>query len=707
MIAFYLPNHSSQRLISVEMADLIKLEPKGHPTRWPDKKAMLAFAHDEATDHCFYHLSEPRDTTRRLNVKDNPVVKLHGVVADYDSKISPALMTEALGKVSADFPLAYYSKTFSGGARLVWQFERPISVVSPEIAKGLLKRLAKEMKLVKLLPGFDEGAFLDTSRVFELGHDWVPLHPDAVVPSTTLQRFLFDAAQKQTFAEQGTEIPIDDVAAEVEHRWPHRWQGPFTVGAQGVRFWDPKADCPHGCWIRENGVVAFTGEGRFLPWEEILGKDFVSRYEADRVGGAIDGMYYDGRAYWIKNAAGNWDDYNMELARNLLISRGLRPSARVGQSEVDRAINHISFNCRVNGAFPRLFHDGDVYEMGGQKLLNISRVRAMSPADGVQEWGKNFPWIAKYLEGLFGREQLDVFLSWHHHFWWSAYRHQLAKGHAMFIAGAPGIGKTLLSLRILGASVGSHEEATDYLTSKESFNHSLMSSALWAIDDATALADRHGHDVYTQRVKRVVANPTLTYRRMYANPVTAVWLGRIVVTLNDDPVSIGMLPSTDGSILDKLIFLYATKPDIDFRDAEKKIREELPYYLGFLRDYEIPAKLKTQPEHVRFGLDAWKNPDLLREAKAGSGSAEFADILEIWKDQYFRVEDKATDWTGTATDLYSEMENTDVVKPLLRAQVRTPKGLSRFLSQLAADGTYNVSVAAQHSNCGRVFRIVK
>lgn len=707
MIAFYLPNHSSQRLLSLDMADLIKLEPKGHPSCWSDKKAMLAFAHDEASDHCFYHLSEPRDTTRRLNVKDNPVVKLHGAVADYDSKISPALMTEALGKVSADFPLAFYSKTFSGGARLIWQFEKPVSVVNSDIAKGLLKRLAKELKLVKLLPGFDEGAFLDPSRVFELGHDWVPLHPEAVIPSTTLQRFLFDAASKQTFADQGTEIPIEEVAAEVERRWPHRWQGPFTVGAQGVRFWDPKADCPHGCWIRENGVVAFTGEGRFLPWDEILGRDFVSRFESDRVGGAIDGIYYDGRAYWIKNAQNNWDDYPSELLRNLLVSRGLRPSARVGQSEVDRAINHISFNCRVNGAFPRLFHDGDVYEMGGQKLLNISRVRAVPPADGRQEWGKNFPWIAKYLEGLFRGEQLDVFLSWHKHFWWGAYRNQLSKGHALFIAGGVNIGKTLLNYRLVGASVGGHEEATAYLTAKTEFNHALMSSALWSIDDATALADRNAHDKYSLTIKRVVANPMLTYRRMYANPVTALWLGRIMVTLNDDPVSIGMLPSTDGSILDKMIFLYASRPDVDFHDAEKKIREELPYYLGFLRDFEIPARLTTQPEAVRFGLNAWKNPDLLREAKASSGSAEFADVLEIWKQQYFRVEDKASDWSGTATDLFTEFENTDTVKGIARATVRTPKALSRALGQLASDGSYKVAVAKQHSERGRIFRILK
>lgn len=707
MIAFYLPNHSSQRLITAEFSDMIKLDPKGHPSRWPDKKAMLTFAHDEASDHCFYMLAEPRDSSRRLNTKDNPVVRLHGVVADYDSKISPQMMTEALGKVSADFPLAYYSKTFSGGARLVWQFEKPVAIVNPEIAKGLLKRLAKELKLVKLLPGFDEGAFLDPARPFELGHDWVALHPGAVIPGTTLQRFLFDAAQKTTFADQGTEIPIEDVAAEVERRWPHRWAGPFTVGAQGVRFWDAKADCPHGAWIRENGVVAFTGEGRFMPWEEILGREFVARFEADRVGGAIDGIFYDGRAYWIKNAHGHWDDYPSELLRNLLVSRGLRPTSRVGQSEVDRAINHISFNCRVSGAFPRLFHDGETYEMGGQTMLNISRVKAMPPADGTQNWGQNFPWIAKYLDGLFRGEQREVFLSWHKHFWWGAYRHQLSKGHALFIAGGVGIGKTLLNYRLIGASVGGHEEATAYLTAKTEFNHALMSSPLWCIDDATALADRTSHDKYSLTIKRAVANPTLTYRRMYANPVTAPWLGRIVVTMNDDPVSIGMLPSTDGSILDKAIFIYASKPDVDFHDAEKHIREELPYYLAYLRDYEIPAWLLTQPESVRFGLNAWKNPDLLREAKAGSGSAEFADILEMWKAQYFRVEDKATEWTGTASDLFTEFENTDVVKSIARAQVRTPRGLSRMLNQLVAEGEYGVTVSAKHTNLGRVFRIVK
>lgn len=699
MSVFYIPNHSSQTLNEVELEALTTLPPRPH---FALKSEMLAWSHEDTTNHCYYNLAEPKDRARRLNTKDNPVVALHGVVADFDSKISAGMLMDGLARVSVDCPVAYSSKTFSGGVRLVWLFEKPLQVISTNVAKDILKRLAKEMKLNKLLLGFDEGAFLDTARYFELGTDWTPVKPDGRINQNTLEKIRFDACQKTDWTKAGgPQIPIEDVAAEVERRWPNRWHGPFAVGSMGPRFWDPSADNPKGCWIRETGVVAFTGEGKFLHWDEVLGKKFVDKYEADRIGGAVAGAHFDGRAYWIKNGVGIWKDYPTELMRLDLRRKGLSSEGKKGQmSEVDRAVAHIAFESSVDGGFPFLFNDRELVTHGARTYLNTSRVKAKGPADGHHEWGQDFQWIAAFLKNAFQGEQLDALLSWHRHYWFNAWQSRTTKGHALFIAGPAGLGKTLLSHRIIGASVGGAEEISAFLMGKTEYNAPMFESALGTVDDAVAAADRRSHDVYTQIVKKLVANPTLTYRRMYANPVTMPYYGRIIVTLNDDPVSISMLPSTDGSILDKMVFLRASAPAAPWpANVEEIISRELPHYLAFLRDYKIPANMVGDP---RFGMVAFKDESMVQSARANSSSAEFSELLDLWKAEYFRQEDGKT-WEGTAAQLMQDFQNTETIKELAKVTARSTVGIGRMMSQLATTPDSGVTIASSKTSKGRIF----
>jgi hypothetical protein len=121
----------------------------------------------------------------------------------------------------------------------------------------------------------------------------------------------------------------------VEDKFPGRWQGPFQVGAQGVRFWCHDATNTTGAWIRETGVFAFTGEGRFLPWGEVLGQDFIRNYEQNRIGGAIDGTHFDGKTYWCKKPTPAGDvfiDMNTEVLKRKL-GEGDLPAAPTAPGE--------------------------------------------------------------------------------------------------------------------------------------------------------------------------------------------------------------------------------------------------------------------------------------------------------------------------------------------------------------------------------------
>lgn len=703
--AFYLPNQSSQKLRSCEIVELAA-RPSVHHL-FPTKDLLRVFNKAESTDHCFYSLVEPRDPNLRINVKTNPVAWFHGLVADFDAKISNAMLAEAVKQFSADFPPAYTTKTYSGGARIIWLFERPVGVIGTDLAKELLKKLAKDMKLTSYLPGFDEGAWMDPCKPFELGADWVAVNPEARIPRNLATKLLFDVGSKVDWAKQGgPQIPIEDVAAEVERRWPGRWQGPFAVGSQGVRFWEEKADNPNGCWIRETGVVAFSGENRFMHWDEILGKEFVAKYEADRIGGAIADAYFDGKCYWSKDGAGRWHDNQTEVLRRKLRSRGLAAEGRKGaMSEVDKALSHIEDNARVDGAFPFLFNDREVVDEGARKYLNISRIKALPPSDGTHEWGQEFAWIAAHLKNMFPGEQLDAFLSWHRHFWINAWMSRKTKGHALFIAGDVNAGKTLTAWRIVGASVGGFQDVTTFLLGKTEFNAPLFESPLGTVDDAVATADRRSHDVYSQIVKKLVANPSLTYRRMYANPVTMPYYGRLIVTLNNDPVSIGMLPSADGSILDKMVFLLASSAATPIpANVETIIAQELPHYLAFLRDYKVPAFLQGD---ARFGMLAYKNEQMVADARANSSSTEFSELLDMWKAEYFKsVDAKVMKWQGTSSELMVDLQNTETLKELTRSTVRTTTQLGRYLSQLSTVPSSGVTLGPRSAK-GRIFIVAR
>jgi hypothetical protein len=274
----------------------------------------------------------------------------------------------------------------------------------------------------------------------------------------------------------------------------------------------------------------------------------------------------------------------------------------------------------------------------------------------------------------------------------------------MFIAGPAGVGKTMLSYRILGGSVGGFTDASQYLLGATEFNSEILESPLGCVDDAVAMADRRSHDVYSQMVKKMVANPTLTYRKMYCNPVVIPYHGRIVITLNDDAVSIGMLPSVDGSILDKMIFLKASVPTVDFAVAggpDTVIRAELPFYLSYLRDYKIPDHLAGAS---RFGMQAYKHPELLNDAANNSSSTEFGELVNLWRAEYF-TQCKDADWKGTSSELLIDIQATESIKELARTTVKSTVMLGRMLSQLAIMPDSGVTVEKKLTNRGRLFNI--
>jgi hypothetical protein len=443
-----------------------------------------------------------------------------------------------------------------------------------------------------------------------------------------------------------------------------------------------------------------------VPWSSILGRDFVRKYEADRIGGAIENIWFDGRDYWHQRSDGHWASSNKsDIILALKVNKRLSASVprNAGFSEVEQALENIHQHQYISCAAPLIHRPEGIVYTNGLRILNTSTVSVLQPAEGgtgspstlssVGAGGDRasdlwplssdlcqFPWLHSYFSTLFDpSEQLDYFLAWLQRWYKSALDQRMLPGQASFFAGVPNTGKTLLSTLILSRIFGGHIDASSFLCGDDNFNSHLFQTAVWAVDDVVPLTDRKSHMKFSALIKKMAANRTFSVREKFKVDKTVEWNGRIVVTCNTDPESIRILPDVDLSNRDKInLFKVADRDDFDFpQDVATIIQTELPYFLRWLLDW-------TPPTHVsgdsRYGVQTYCEESLFEAARHSSSAYSFLEVLlKFFEGQ---VEDV---WTGSATELLSGMNNDQDGLAGIAAKYTTSQ-VGRELSKLASQG---------------------
>jgi len=649
--------------------------------RFSDKDAFLEHRKKPGTKHLHYSAFEGLDPLLRVT-ESNKAVVLHGVVADYDASITAEERAAVLEKVKVEFRPQWVSRTFSGGARLIWAFEEPVCVPSNEAAKTFLKVFKKKMKVGAIFPGLDEEALCNPATYYEAGADWVRLSDD-VIPRNLVWQWMAQSGESLRWDKDYTAIPVEKVFEEVGRQYPGRWLGPFEVGARGVRFWDMTADNETAAVVRESGMQCFTGPAAFVPWGAILGSRFVEEYEADRLGKVIATLWFDGREYWRQGEDGRFQSLGREDMRLWLKSKhGLSASVPRGEScsEVDHALRMVQENKRVVCASPVVLKPTGLIRVSGQAVLNVSTVRVMEPAAGPVKWGEGFPWLAEFLDGFFEpEEQLQFFLAWLKRFYMTGWRRALLPGQAAFLCGEKDQGKNLMSNVVVSKLVGGHVDAADYLTGQTKFSGSFFEMPLWTMDDVTPLSDSGKHRHYTALLKKMVANRIFSADEKFKKVQTVEWCGRIIVTTNLDPESIRVLPALDVSNQDKVCLFRVRTLERKFTaDIVDTITGELPYLGRWLLDWEMPGHVLGT---VRYGVKPYIEESLLAEARQSSDTAQFEELLGSFLKQ---LPDGTKEWVGTATDLMAQLAGVDGFGPLLRDI--TPSRIGRLLAKLEGNG---------------------
>ncbi len=602
----------------------------------------------------------------------NPPFALRGIVCDYDAKSNIDEIVGHIDQMPDNLKPNFLEVSLSQKARLVWVFEREVLLPSPEFTNEIIKQFVDKFGARTLLAGYDD-ASEKPSQVWTNGGQWFDLKPTPVSWEVCFGVICSTAKKSSLFGK--SEVPLEVVAEEVAKRFPGRWQGDFKLDAVGVRFWDAAADNPAGAQVKPDGMLCFTGNQGFAKWHEIFGLPWVEEQKILNLGRAGDGLHFDGRNYWTKGVR-KWEPLMRADIVLTLKNRGLSDKTPKGQtvSEVDRVLHHIQQVNRVDGAAPLINYKPGLIEISGRSILNVTSLKPLQPAAIITGDPEiDFPWIWKFLNGHFARPELrplEFFLTWMQRAYRSQLYHLRLMGQAVFLCGPVHNGKTLLCLRILSPLLGDRvANPFDYFTGETGFNDDLFDAALWAINDEEAPRSDASRQKFLARLKAAVVNPIHTYHPKFCPRVPVDWIGRVFVTLNDDAMSVGMLPEVSDATRDKMHFFASREYEGTWGEnfeIEAIIAKELPLFAKWLLDVFQP------PEDIvaatRMGMENFYDPVILDLSRQQIHAYNLLELLSQWikVGGYWTTDEKPDEWLGTPTELLSQFSLCDHIQPHLR-----------------------------------------
>lgn len=657
-----------------------------------DKGARDAWINNPATRWEVYSLVEGIAGNRRIKhasnttpeCDSNPPHRIHGFVADYDAPVTDFDWRRAIESFS--FKPQYVERTLSGNLRLLWPFEHPLLVPGSKFLQFFLENALEEhFRADKLLPAFDRGAWVESNRYYTNSGDWTTVDGALPIPGAIVRGWAVDISSRFSWVKESgaVEIPLDALRPALEAKYPRfsEWDGGFELGAMGPSFWIEDSTSPKSAIVRETGMQTFAAHAtqNFYSWRDLLGTAFVKSYQADNLGRAAEDIYHDGKYYWRKLPSGAWRSFSKEdTIQHLRVSRGVSPKRdRQGISDLDRVILYVQEQQNVIGAGPFVLRSSGVIEVNGDRVLNVSARRVLKPSEEDTPWGPNgkmaflskfigFTSEAEWAPGFLpSREATDHLLSWAHRYYKSGFDQQPASGQTLFIAGPVGVGKTFFNA-LLGKLMGGSVDAQSFLLDNDNFNSDLFGYAHWMVDDGVMTSALSPMRMFAEKMKKMAANRSFRANEKFRVATMVTWQGRLVVTLNVDEESIRAIPDLGGSILDKvMLFRTSDKAAVEFHEQAEMVNilaAEAPYFARKLLDFKIPEYCRDK---ARFGVKPYWDPSLLRAAEHSSSTGGFLEILESWKESYFKDSPEVF-WEGTAFQLHNLLAGPDWAGQLRR-----------------------------------------
>jgi hypothetical protein len=621
---YYIPNLSST--VVGEIAEPWNWEVPQDVLDMPPETFKRAYSLNRNTEHRFLSLCKGANPNYRVT-KDNEAVELGGFFADYDGVFVKSMIDELRERpIHPKFLPTWWVETVSGHLRLVWEAESPVRVIGNDQAKDLISHFFAAAKVAKWGSELDVRS-KDPTQYMDIGRKWHRFS-DSLVSRDLLDMWAIELAVKRSKVYSGSTvtIPFDTVRELCRARFGEQMPSDFQVGTRCRRFWDAKSDNPTGCVVTEDGCFVFVPHDKpFMTWGDILGADVVEEYTSKQVSPMLRKCFYcpsgKGGVYWRLRDDGMFVPApKTTFEDDLLNLTDISPDKPKGgtRSPMDEFLFKVREQKTVDCAAPILFDELKDITIGGQRILNVSRVAALAPApsfpvsvtdedlaaypDAKKEYKlapdtcawdnpfvvRTFPNIHRYLtmfcmpnqaasvawekagfplhdpedEGgdpvrIFHDKQFVLLISWLSYFYKQAvHRRRITQpGQALILAGGAGLGKTFFAEQIVGGLVGGTVNAKDYFLDGTSFTDDITDHPVLLLDDVVCDVDYRVRAQFTTRVKTLVATAKLRHHAKFQTPVNIPYRGRLIVCCNDDPTSLSVLPNLDASTSDKMIML--------------------------------------------------------------------------------------------------------------------------------------------------------
>jgi hypothetical protein len=649
-----------------------------YPTLLVTKESWIKWLSDPATKHAVISCNEGIAASVRVD-KDNPIFRMHGILVDFDAPFDESRLANVIKDQVAEWQPNYIAQTFSDHARAYYAFERPVLIGNGKHYEAFTGILGDQLKLKKLLPGWEPEALQNAAKYYDIGRKWYPVAPDAKISADLLHLWLAEAAKKISFSPGEYRIPLEAVEAEIDRRWPGQWRGEFVVGARGRRFWDPSADNDSAVVLRPEGFLCYTGNQAFVSWRELLGGSFCQKFEAERTGAVIKNAVFDSRVFWEYNEdKERWRKWGKDDFSQHLRVKGFDSHKGKGEkhSEIDNIEGTIKEHRLVEAAVPFIYRPSGMLTWNGKTFLNTAVVRPVTPVvDGMMppnptwaDLADRAPFLHAFLSHIFDGEndQLWHFLGWMKYFYEGGLKQDPQPGHIMIIAGAKGVGKTFLTQCIMSPLFGGHASAAAYMLQNNKWTADLADMPLQVVDDE--ISEGHDHRYlanFTAKLKTFAATGEIVYAEKFGAERTIPFPARVVLLTNIDPHSLSRcLPDMTMSMRDKVMLILTTDKEFPLFTTDRnanmaKAASELPILARWLLEWQYPESVREPGKSYRFGLRYYHHPELLAASNQQGGDLIVWNLicrtmLAAAENRKQGASEPST-WTGDIIKLYNDM----------------------------------------------------
>jgi hypothetical protein len=306
-------------------------------------------------------------------------------------------------------------------------------------------------------------------------------------------------------------------------------------------------------------------------------------------------------------------------------------------SQADQVMHYVENHHDVDFAGPLAGKKAGVYNEHGRPFVVLGSYTLIEPKEG--DW----PILRTVLDGMLGGEQSLYLFAWLKVAIIALRNGARRAAPALILAGPVNSGKSLLQEYVITPLLGDrHADPSAFMLGKTAFNADLMGSEHLCIEELKSGLDGESRAFLAESIKKFCVTEAHSYHAKGADALTMYPFWRVTISVNSDPDRLKSLPPLREHIKDKIILLRTERrpmPMPTITDKERlafssTIKKELPAFIHFLLNWEIPGKLLRTGEAARYGYDVYHHPDLtadLFEHEPESGLLYIID-KEIFKD---------------------------------------------------------------------------